>query len=152
MARMAATMEHDEDAEKLKLGPGVLLSHHAICARHTLSHSLSPHPDFANSNTLLNAEVALILEHKLNASQANSVQPKSIFLKSYEYVNRVKRLKNKEDVTTARGCVPTLPSRPIPTWDSPRAPQHTPPRQPQSKPNRPAPVADLSAWFVYPRP
>ena len=27
MARMAATMEHDEDAEKLKLGPGVLLSH-----------------------------------------------------------------------------------------------------------------------------
>lgn len=37
MARMAATMEHDEDAEKLKLGPGVLLSHHAICARHTES-------------------------------------------------------------------------------------------------------------------
>ena len=35
MARMAATMEHDEDAEKLKLGPGVLLSHHAICAHDT---------------------------------------------------------------------------------------------------------------------
>ena len=92
--------------------------------------------------------MALILEHKLNASQANSVQPKSIFLKSYEYVNRVKRLKNKEDVTTARGCVPTLRSRPTPTWHSPRAPLHTPPRQPQSKPNRPAPVADLSARGV----
>ena len=35
MARMAATMEHDEDAEKLKLGPGVLLNHHAICAHDT---------------------------------------------------------------------------------------------------------------------
>ena len=71
--------------------------------------------------------MALILEHKLNASQANSVQPKSIFLKSYEYVNRVKRFKNKEDVTQARGCVPTLRSRPTPTWHSPRAPMHTPP-------------------------
>ena len=79
MARMAASMEHDEDADKLKLGP-----------------------DFNNANTLLNAEVALILEHKLNASQANGVQPKSIFLKSYEYVNRVKRFKNKEGVTQVR--------------------------------------------------
>ena len=96
--------------------------------------------------------MALILEHKLNASQANSVQPKSIFLKSYEYVNRVKRLKNKEDVTTARGCVPTLRSRPTPTWHSPRAPLHTPPRHPQSKPNRPAPVADLSARACVPSP
>jgi hypothetical protein len=84
--------------------------------RDTLSHSpLSPHPDFNNSNTLLNAEVALILEHKLNASQANNVQPKSIFLKSYEYVNRVKRFKNKEDVQQVRQCVPTLRSRPTPT-------------------------------------
>ena len=40
MARMAASMDHDEDAEKLKLGPGVLLNHHSICARHT--ESLSP--------------------------------------------------------------------------------------------------------------
>ena len=139
MARMAATMEHDEDAEKLKLGPGVLLSHHAICARHTLSHSLSPHPDFANSNTLLNAEVALILEHKLNASQANSVQPKSIFLKSYEYVNRVKRLKNKEDVTTARGCVPTFHLAP-PRPGTPHVPHCTPrPATPNPRPTAPPP-------------
>lgn len=95
--------------------------------------------------------MALILEHKLNASQANSVQPKSIFLKSYEYVNRVKRFKNKEDVTQARGCVPPHRSRPTPTWYSPRTPLHIPPRHPQSTPNRPAPVADLSAVVCAPR-
>lgn len=44
----------------------------------------------------------MILEHKLNASQVTGVQPKSIFLKSYEYVNRVKRFKNKEAVTQVR--------------------------------------------------
>ena len=66
--------------------------------------------------------MALILEHKLNASQASGQQPKSIFLKSYEYVNRVKRFKNKEAVTQVRQCVKTLrpalsrlTSPPVPT-------------------------------------
>ena len=37
MARMGASMEHEEDAEKLKLGPGVLLGHTTRTCRNTLS-------------------------------------------------------------------------------------------------------------------
>ena len=38
MARMAASMEHDEDSGVLKLGPGVLLSHPDL-PENALSHS-----------------------------------------------------------------------------------------------------------------
>ena len=40
---------------------------------------------------------------------------RSNFLKSYEYVNRVKRFKDKDAVTQVRQCVLTLQSYPMPT-------------------------------------
>ena len=79
--------------------------------------------------------MALILEHKLTASQASGTQPKNVFLKSYEYVNRVKRFKDKEAVTQVRQCVPahrhyafvTYLSHPAPTQPPPAPPRPPPP-------------------------
>ena len=83
----------------------------------------------------MNAEVALILEHKLTASQASGTQPKNVFLKSYEYVNRVKRFKDKEAVTQVRQCVPALRHYAFLTYLSHTAP-HPPPPPPPPPPPR----------------
>ena len=74
---------------------------------------------------LFNAEVALILEHKMataketgqapkrhaafylpcnNVCRQLYVSPRSDFLKAFDYVNRVKQFRDREAVTRARGC------------------------------------------------
>merc|ERR1712192_263617 len=61
--------------------------------------------DFAESSEprcLLNAEVALILEHKLQTQEEQGLQPKAVFLKAHEYVNRVKQFGDKESTTRVR--------------------------------------------------
>jgi len=68
----------DEDASTLRLGK-----------------------DFQDAPCLLNAEVALILENKLQNSSAGA-QQKSDFLKAYEYVNRVKMYRDREAVQHVR--------------------------------------------------
>jgi len=57
--------------------------------------------DFEDAHCLLNAEVALILEHKLKEMQPG-VQMKSNFQKAYEYVNRVKQFSDRETVQRVR--------------------------------------------------
>mmetsp|Transcript_58013 Transcript_58013/g.95794 ORF Transcript_58013/g.95794 Transcript_58013/m.95794 type:complete len:134 (+) Transcript_58013:1-402(+) len=59
-------------------------------------------PDFQNAVCLMNAEVALILENKLASAQDLGQQPKSEFVKTLEYVNRVKQYKDKETTQYVR--------------------------------------------------
>ena len=42
------------------------------------------------AKTLMNSDVALILEHKRDMMQKKGIQPKNDFLKAYQYVNTVK--------------------------------------------------------------
>ena len=56
--------------------------------------------DFQDATCLLNAEVALILQNKLD--QASGAPQKSYFLKAYEYVNRVKMFRDREAVQRVR--------------------------------------------------
>ncbi|KAL1523195.1 hypothetical protein AB1Y20_018148 [Prymnesium parvum] len=58
-------------------------------------------PDFQDAACLLNSEVALMLESRLTNS-APSTQQKGNFLKAYEYVNRVKTFRDRENTTRAR--------------------------------------------------
>mmetsp|Transcript_24885 Transcript_24885/g.54364 ORF Transcript_24885/g.54364 Transcript_24885/m.54364 type:complete len:145 (+) Transcript_24885:251-685(+) len=59
-------------------------------------------PDFQDADCLFNADVAIILENKIQVSQQKGIQPKSAFLKAYEYVNRVKQFTDKESSIRAR--------------------------------------------------
>eukprot|EP00965_Chrysotila_dentata_P131031 4331512-Pleurochrysis_carterae.AAC.3 len=66
--------------------------------------------DFQDADCLFNADVAIILENKIQVSQQKGIQPKSAlaasgrsaFLKAYEYVNRVKQFTDKESSIRAR--------------------------------------------------
>mmetsp|Transcript_41011 Transcript_41011/g.92852 ORF Transcript_41011/g.92852 Transcript_41011/m.92852 type:complete len:145 (-) Transcript_41011:118-552(-) len=69
---------HDEDASVLKLGP-----------------------NFQNAKCLMNAEVALILQMKLQ-NMAPGTQQKSDFTKAFEYVNRVKQFTDRDTVKRVR--------------------------------------------------
>lgn len=69
----------DQDAAKLQLGS-----------------------DFSKAKCLLNADVAIILEHKRGQMQSKGIQPKSDFLKAYQYVNTVKQFRDKEVVMQVR--------------------------------------------------
>merc|ERR1712048_89877 len=51
---------------------------------------------------LLNAEVALILEHTLNKQQSEGQQPNAVFMKAFEYVNKTKQFQDREAVQTVR--------------------------------------------------
>ncbi|KAL3916621.1 MAG: hypothetical protein SGPRY_006739 [Prymnesium sp.] len=65
------------------------------------SEQIRSSPDFQDARCLLNAEVAHILEIKLQSSAQHS-QQKSDFLKAYEYVNRVKMFRDQEAVQRVR--------------------------------------------------
>ena len=56
----------------------------------------------------MNADVALILEHKRAIMQGKGIQPKSDFLKAYQYVNAVKQFRDREVVNQVRKCVGAL--------------------------------------------
>eukprot|EP00312_Isochrysidales_sp_CCMP1244_P005180 CAMPEP_0196690450 /NCGR_PEP_ID=MMETSP1090-20130531/19904_1 /TAXON_ID=37098 /ORGANISM="Isochrysis sp, Strain CCMP1244" /LENGTH=180 /DNA_ID=CAMNT_0042029551 /DNA_START=38 /DNA_END=578 /DNA_ORIENTATION=- len=58
--------------------------------------------DFQDGRCLLNSEVALILEHKLQASNAKGQTPGTNFVKAFEYVNRVKQFRTKEVMARVR--------------------------------------------------
>mmetsp|Transcript_50119 Transcript_50119/g.162367 ORF Transcript_50119/g.162367 Transcript_50119/m.162367 type:complete len:145 (+) Transcript_50119:63-497(+) len=58
--------------------------------------------DFQDGRCLLNSEVALILEHKLQTSNAKGQTPGTNFVKAFEYVNRVKQFRTKEVMARVR--------------------------------------------------
>ena len=107
----------EEDSSTLTLGPGA----HArqACVGHarpspplagsegervipSLSSVCATTPDFARAKCLMNADVALILEHKRAIMQGKGIQPKSDFLKAYQYVNAVKQFRDREVVNQVR--------------------------------------------------
>jgi len=59
-------------------------------------------PDFSKAKALMNSEVAQILEHKREIMQTKGQQPKSDFLKAYQYVNTVKQFRDREVVSQVR--------------------------------------------------
>ena len=59
-------------------------------------------PDFSRAKALMNSEVAQILEHKRQIMQGKGAQPKSDFLKAYQYVNTVKQFRDREVVSQVR--------------------------------------------------
>ena len=76
----ASSQARDEDAATLNLGP-----------------------DFQDGRCLLNSEVAIILQHKLEQMRADGKRPPSNdFLKAHEYVNRVKQFKDKDTIAQIR--------------------------------------------------
>lgn len=73
--------------------------------------------EFENSETLLNSEVRMLLEHRKqqNESAEDEQELSEVFMKTLNYTVRFSRFKNRETITAVRRCSikcrPGLPSR-----------------------------------------
>lgn len=61
-------------------------------------------PEFAQAETLLNAEVSLLLKHRKEEDAANehAVELSEVFMKTLEYTNRMAKYKNRSAMRAVR--------------------------------------------------